>query len=289
MPEPSTPSSKIPIDTQFMFSNHKNVHKAGIEKRQRKLLRKIPSIGAFLAPDEKVLLVIPCISPTSFFEQWSMGWVFMIVNRALLVVTDKGMFHVPAKANYDYRHSIAKFNYADCKELRVKGRFLYVQYANGEKERFMYLPRAQRLKLKAYLPTVKLGANAAAKAGRTHLCPRCTRPLAPDTYQCGGCRLPFKDMATATKLSLLIPGGGYFYTGHPILGLGDFVVELALLALVIGGIAGMIAGEPTAMGNTIFFGIVLALEKLLTIHHAKRYISEYIPLEKKIRLQPATA
>ena len=97
MSEPSTPGSKIPVDTQFMFSNHKNVRKAGIEKRQRKLLRKIPFIGAFLAPGEKVLLAVPCVSPTSFFEQWSMGWVFMIVNRALLVVTNKGILHVPAK------------------------------------------------------------------------------------------------------------------------------------------------------------------------------------------------
>ena len=289
MSAPGTPTGKIPVDTQFMFSNHKDVHKTSIEKRQRKLLKKIPFLSAFLAPDEKVLLVTPCISPTSFFEQWSMGWVFMIVNRALLVVTNKGILHVPTKGNYEYRQSIARFNYGDCKDLRIKGRFLNVRYANGKKERFMYLPRAQRLKLKAYFPTLKFGANAAAQKGRQHLCPRCTKPLTPDTYQCGGCRLGFKDMATATKLSLLIPGGGYFYTGHPFLGLGDFAVELLFLALVIAGIIGIVEGDLAATPTTVVFGLFLGLEKLLTLHHAKRYISEFIPLEKTFRLQPATA
>lgn len=285
----STTAGKIPVDTKFMFSNHKNVAKAGIEKRQRKLLQKIPFIQAFLEPDEKVLLVVPCVSPTSLLEQLSMGWIFAIVNRALLVVTNKGIFHLPAKADYSYRHSIARFRYADCKELRIKGRYLYVQYANGKKERFLYLPRAQRLKLKAYLPTLTLGANIAAKGGRTHLCPRCTKPLAPGASQCGGCRLGFKDMATATRLSILIPGGGYFYTGHPFLGLSDFAVELLFLAIVIGGIVGIVEGAPGAVGDTVFFGIFLVLEKLLTIHHAKRYIAEYLPQDRKLRLQPAPA
>lgn len=289
MSAPNPASTAVRVDTQFMFSNHKNVHKAGIERRQRKLLKKIPFISSFLEPDEKVLLVAPCVSPTSLLEQLTSGWIFIYINRAMLVVTNKGIFHIPAKTNYDYRQSIAKFRYEDCKELRVRGRYLRVQYANGKKERFLYLPRAQRLKLKAYFQNLKIGAGTAANAGRAHLCPRCTKPLAANVYQCPSCRLPFKDMATAKKLSILVPGGGYFYTGHPFLGLGDFVVELALLALVITEIGGIVEGRPEATFGAIFFGVILAIEKLITIHHAKRYIGEYIPKEKVTQRQAVAA
>jgi hypothetical protein len=285
MPAPSTPNT-VRIDPQFMFSNHKGVHKSRLEKRQRKLLEKIPFISAFLAPDEKLLLVTPCVSPTSIWEQLTTGWIFVYINRALLVVTNKGIFHVPTKTNYSYRHSIAKFRYEDCKQWRMRSSYLFVQYGNGKKEQFLYIPRAQRLKLKAYLQTLTVGEGTVANAGKIHLCPRCTKPLAAGIYQCGSCRLPFKDMATAIKTSLWWPGGGYFYTGHPLLGISDFIVESVLLLFVIMSI---IDGKPDSVGNAIFFGVILAFEKFMTIHHAKRYISEYIPKDQPVRLQPAVA
>jgi len=289
MSAPSMPKTEVRIDPRFMFSNHKDVHKPRLEKRQRKLLQKIPFIGPFVAPDEKLLLVTPCVSPTSIWEQITTGWVFVYLNRALLVVTNKGVFHIPTKADYSYRHSIAKFRYEDCKQLRVRGRYLLVQYGNGKKDRFLYLPRAQRLKLKAYFQTLPVGNGGVANAGRVHLCPRCTKPVPSGVYQCGSCRLPFKDMATAMKLSILVPGGGYFYTGHRILGIGDFIVESVLLIFVILSVQGILDGTPGSIGDAIFFGVILAFEKFVTIHHAKRYIAEYIPKEKPARLQPATA
>jgi len=73
MSTPGMPTGKIRVDILFMFSNHKDVRKTSIEKRQRKLLEKVPFINAFLAPDEKVLLVSPCISPTSLFGIHSFG------------------------------------------------------------------------------------------------------------------------------------------------------------------------------------------------------------------------
>lgn len=289
MSTPGPTTAPLRVDTQFMFSNHKNAHKAGIEKRQRKLLAKIPFIGAFLEPDEKVLLVSTCVSPTSFFEQLTTGWIFAFINRALLVVTDKGIFHIPTKTDFGYRHSIARIRYQDCKRLRVRGRHLYLQYGNGKKESYLYLPRAQSLKLKAYFQNLNIGTGTVANAGKTHLCPRCTKPLAGGVYQCAGCRLPFKDMATAMKLSILLPGGGYFYTGHPLLGLGDLLVELVLMVAVVAGVVGMTQGEPGAGATAVFFGVFLVLEKLLTLHHARRYVSEFIPKEIPAKLQPAAA
>jgi hypothetical protein len=267
-----------------MFSNHKNVHKKGIEKHQRKLLRKIRFINAFLAPDEKVLRVVPCVSPTSWLEQLTTGWIYLYLNRALLVVTNKGMLHIPTRPNYDYRQSIARIRYEDCKSLRVHGSGLQLQYMNGRKEKFLHLPRAHRLKLKPFLKTVKTNTGP-AHAGRRHLCPRCTAPLTKNMHQCPSCRQPFKDAGTARKLSLLLPGGGYFYTGHPILGLGDLLVELGLLWLLVGELAGMVQGRPGAEIGAAVFGAAFLIEKLITLHHAKRYVGEFIPKGKVQLLQ----
>lgn len=276
-------SAPIRADVQFMFSNHRNVFKKRIERRQRQLLKKIRFISAFLAPEEQVLMVATCVSPTSWWEQLTTGWMYLYLNRALLVVTNKGILHIPTKPNYDYRDSIARIRYQDCKELRVRGSSLRVQYMNGKKEQFLFLPRAQRLKLKAFLKDVRINTGP-AHAGRRHLCPRCTAPLNRNIYQCPSCRLPFKDLGTARKLSFLLPGGGYFYTRHPFLGLIDLGVELGLLWLLVQELAGIAEGRPGAEIGAVIFGAALVIEKLITLHHAKRYISEFIPRETKFEM-----
>ena len=288
MPAPMSPAAQaqIRVDMQFMFSNHKGVHKPRLEKRQRKLLEKVSFIGRFLEPDERVLLVTPCVSPTSLFEQLTTGVIFAYINRALLVVTNKGLFHVPTSANFKYRFSIAKIRYVDCKEVRIRRGYLLVQYGDGKKERYLYLPRAQRLKLKGLFEQMKLGAGT--KVGKLHLCPRCTGALSDGVYQCPKCRLPFKNWTTAMKLSILLPGGGYFYTGHPFLGIGDFFVETMLLLFVVAEVVGIFQGDPESPAAAVLFGVALVLEKLLTIHHAKRYIGEFIPEYKKVQAQPTS-
>jgi hypothetical protein len=37
------------------------------------------------------------------------------------------------------------------------------------------------------------------------------------------------------------------------------------------------------MFQVVFFGLILVLEKLYSVSHAKHYVKEYIPVEKDIR------
>jgi hypothetical protein len=96
----------------------------------------------------------------------------------------------------------------------------------------------------------------------------------------------FKDKATALRRSLLIPGGGYFYTGHTFLGIVDAIAEgfltlvVLLLILEISGVTSAPPGEaPATWGMVIFVLVLLGIEKLFTIHHANRFIRDYIPAE----------
>jgi hypothetical protein len=108
-------------------------------------------------------------------------------------------------------------------------------------------------------------------------------------YTCSTCRLQFKDGERAIKMSLLYPGGGYFYTGHPLLGLGDAITEGILLILVIGGFINAWSndGDPDAWFSVFFFFVILVIEKAQTIYHAKHYVNEYIPENEKFT--PLTA
>ena len=89
-------------------------------------------------------------------------------------------------------------------------------------------------------------------------------------------------------LSLLIPGGGYFYTGHWILGLMDFLVEAALAALAILAIAQPDPGDPDPVTSAIVYLVILAIEKLITIYHAVHYVGEFIPVHTKYKQRVAT-
>lgn len=60
-----------------------------------------------------------------------------------------------------------------------------------------------------------------------------------------------------------------------------------LIFFVVAGIVGVANGEEGAEITLGVFGLVLVLEKLLTIHHAWRFVSEHMPKAQGIEPQPS--
>ena len=118
----------LPIDAGTMFSDKAGVHKARIEKKQRKLAEKVTFLKEFLEDGEQVLTVTTAVSPTSFLEQWTTGFIFVYLKRCLLVFTDRRIFHVPTTMSYDYRESVAQFRYGDVQSIAQKGSRLKIAY-----------------------------------------------------------------------------------------------------------------------------------------------------------------
>jgi hypothetical protein len=270
----------VTVDTSFMFANHKGEHKRRIEKRQRALLEKVSEVKRFLQKDERVLLVSTGCSPMSMMEQFLTGWMVYYMKRAVFVFTNKRILHIPSTTGYKYRNSIAQIRYADCEVIRQKGHVMAVKFQGRGKEKFYYMGRAERKKIASLAKTVSPDGAASATPARVHLCPRCGTLLTKGSYVCRECRLEFKDMATAKKLSVLLPGGGYFYAGRPVLGLMDAVTEIILIIMVIGGLLSAIEGSSEGMAMLITGGILLVFEKLMTIYHAGHFIKEYVPTDK---------
>jgi len=275
----------LAVEPDILFSNHKNIFKAGIKKRQSKLAEKIPYLKRFLKEDEKIVCVTTGCSPMSFLEQWFMGvWIYSI-KRCLLVFTNKRVLHIPTRRNYLYRASIAQILYADCQSIMLKGRTLVVKYVNNDKEQFFHIAGKEKKKIKAFLKTVLLEGEQSPMQRRTHLCPRCAEELIENDYTCPGCQFEFKNKVEAKKISIFYPGGGYFYTGHPVLGALDAITEISLSSLIVLSLIDAAKGIEGSIFAAIFVGIILAIEKAITIYDSNKFINEYIPLNKNIDVE----
>lgn len=275
--------SGLPIEPDVIFSNHKKVFKSGIKKRQSKLLAKIDFLKPFLSEDEVIMCVTTGCSPMSLLEQWLMGlWIFYI-KRCLFVFTNERIIHIPTTTDYSYRNSIAQIPYVDCRSIILKGHTLTVKYHNNTKERFYYIGSKERKKIKAFLKDKLFSGTHDTTQARTHLCPRCTGELVENVYACPHCDLEFKNKAEARKISIIYPGGGYFYTRHPILGVSDAIVEIMLTFTLITFVTDAIRwAKEDDIISVIFIAVALAVEKAVTVYDSNKFIKEYIPIEKKI-------
>ncbi len=272
----------LPVDRDILFSNHKNVYKKGIEKRQTKLIKKIPFIKPFLRDSEKIFLLTTGCSPVSFLEQFLTGWIVFYLKRSLFVFTNKRIFHIPIKLGYSFRNSIAQILYADCQSIVLKRGTLVVVYKNGKKEKFLYIAGKERKKIKTLLDPLPMESEGSEKLERTHLCPRCTKELIYEKYTCPNCHLEFKDKNTVKKLSLLYPGGGYFYTRHPVLGISDALTEILLIFLLIISFVETLQGVEGSVFMFLFWSISLVIEKAVTVFHSNHFIKEYITEENRM-------
>jgi hypothetical protein len=194
------------------------------------------------------------------------------------------VFHIPTTQNFSYRGSIAQILYSDCQKISIKWSTLVVEYKNRKKEKFLYIAGRERKKLKALLANAPVQGQPSDTPERIHLCPRCTNSLIKDVFTCPHCSLEFKDRATARKISILYPGGGYFYTRHPLLGLGDALTELYLTFLVLVVLSSVIVGNTEAVPSLVIIGFILAFEKAITVFHSNNFINEFIPKDRKVQV-----
>lgn len=252
-------------------------------ENQTKILMNFSSfLKPLLQPGEEILLAVKANSPMSFVEQWTAGWAIYYLKRCVLIFTNKRILHFPTKYNYSPKTSVSQIRYGDIEKFKLSGflgRVLQIRYKSGKSEKFYTIQSTEFKKLKTLQSQFTENHLPSQAMERHFLCPRCTTPLQKDIFSCPNCHLEFKNPKDAIKLSLIFPGGGYFYTGHPILGGLDAITEGILLIALIANILGALRGIGS-WGPVLFVGVILFFEKSITIYHTKRYVSEYIPVDK---------
>lgn len=271
------------INRDVCFTTHNTTSHRGTTNRQLKVLRDVaPFLKQVLMPDEEIWLAVRASSPMSWVEQLTTGSIIYRLKRCVLVFTNKRILHLPTTINFKPKSSVAQTVYGDLAEARVSGfmgRALKLAYKSGKKESFLYLESPEFKKLEALLLSLPKDSRASEVSERHHLCPRCQGRLYAGKFICPSCGLQFKDCERAIKLSILFPGGGYFYTRHPLLGIGDAITEGVLLILLTSALIDALSGHgrPDAWISVLIFGAALTIEKAQTIYHAKHYVNEFIP------------
>ena len=289
----------IRVREDTLCSDHRGKEKKAVRKRVTKALEKLQEpLSKALEPEEVVLYVARAQAPAGLFEQFTFGWFIYYITGTMLVLTNRRLLHFLVKSNGDWKRSQRSLLWGDVTEAKVKGllsRTLQLRYRNGKKEVYWGMRRDDSKKIKLLLSAILPAATGEGSAAQEMipLCPSCRAALAAGIYRCGQCFLDFKDETTMLRRSLFIPGGGYFYTGNRLLGVVDFLVEgylllLFLIFLLAGtGVAPDLLAEPgenpvepaAALISAGIVGVLLAVEKWMTIHHCRRFVREFIPVK----------
>ncbi len=274
----------LPVDREVLFSNHKNLYKKRIEKRQRKLFVKIGPVKPFLRRNEKILLVTTGYSPLSSLAQILTGFAFCYLKRSLFVFTNQRIIHLPATSSYKYRDILAQIAYSGCKSIALKGGTLVVEYSRrGKIEKFKAIAVPERKKIRALLKkSIPLSGTKGHLAARIHLCPRCARPLTAKKYKCSHCQLGFKNRIVTALLAIVVPGGGYFYVRHYLLGALNALLEVFLLVFSIVLLLDYFDRIPVNKLYLVGIPVIYLYVKITAIIHSSHFIDEYIPTQKSI-------
>jgi len=284
------------IREDSVFTNDRGEEKKGIRKNAEKALEKLRDIlPLVLASDEVVLYVARCQSPVSAFEQITLGWYIYYVTGVVVVLTNRRLLHFDVTRSGDWKRMLRAVSWGDLEEAKITGwlsKNLALKYRSGRKAKYWKLSRQDGKKIKVLVEAIYAGGRESSSAQTmTSLCPQCRAELTPRVYDCAKCGFAFKDEKTMVRRSWLIPGGGYLYTRHWFLGIGDFLVEAYLLILVLTTVligAGVIVDTPREPGDEPLAGAaawaaaailaaVLGVEKVLTVHHCRRFIRDFMP------------
>lgn len=280
---------EIPVRSDVLFTNDKGETQAGVEKRTSKMVRNLcPALKRILRAEETVLHAMPARSPLSAPEQLTATLWTAMLTACAMVVTNQRILFFPVKRNGTWRESTRAVAWGDLQEVQPMG-FLVknVRFStrDGAKFTFMNIRSADAKKLsaisKAFLPAA--AGEQTSAPGMVQLCPDCCTVLTPGNYQCANCRLIFKNEKTMIARSIFLPGGGYFYTGHPLVAIPPAIVETILLVEVFVLLLARIASRnaaPQLWNNLLILGVFWALETGVTILHCRRFVREFIPVRR---------
>jgi len=280
----------FPVDRQLIFTNAGGYYKKSMEKRQRKLISRVAFLRYFMHYSEKLLFLSTGYSPIGILEQILTGPLFLFFKRAIFIFTDKRIIHIPTRFNRGHRRALSQVLYADCQRIEIHGRTLVVTYQDGRRDSFAYMGNPEVRKLQKILTRLPIGIGQPSEnPHRTALCPNCHSLLADGSESCPACQLAFKTGFKARLRSLLLPGGGYFYSRNPLPGMVSAGIEILLMGLYV--ITCLDFGNGLEYSHTFLpiMGAAYLAMKLVTAFHAHLLVQSSIPENAHLELRRASS
>jgi Bacterial PH domain len=276
----------ISIRNDVLSTNDKGEEKESVQKRTGKILQKLcPALQRILGPGEVVMYAMPSRSPLSVIEQLTAAWWTALLAACAIVVTNKRILFFPVKRDGSWRESVRAVNWGDLEEIKAKGVLVTnvsFKFKNGSKVTYTNFRRSDAKKLTTIASIVIPAASGEqTAANRTvQLCPDCCNILTEGQYSCASCGLVFKNEKTMVTRSIILPGGGYFYTGHPLVAILPAIIEaflvVEILLILFLGLSSPNA-VPELFARLVVLAIFWGLETGITILHCRRYVRDFIP------------
>ena len=276
----------ISVRNDVLYSNAKGEVNARIQKRNEKSVQKLqPALLRMLLPGETVLFVMRARSPLSIVEQITAASWTAALAACAIVITNKRILFFLVKRDGSWKESIRAVQWGDIEEIKSKGlliRYVSFKFKNRSKVTYTNFGRTDAKKFAALAAVLIPAASGelSSTQGMVQLCPDCRNVLTPGQYSCSACGLIFKNEKTMVTRSILLPAGGYFYTGHPVIAIIPAIFEgllvLDILFLLFAGLSSPKAG-PEIRVALFALALFWALETAITILHCRRYIRDFIP------------
>ena len=268
----------LPLDRNIIFSNHKGVYKKKIEKRQRHLIIKISFLKFFLHCEENILLLTTGYSPMTFWELLLTFPAFFFFKRTLLVFTTKRIFHIPTTYRYKYRQILSQIRYEDCRSIAIKGRSMVLDLKSGERQIFSRLKPFELKKIKYLMGHFPIEDSLNADTAIHWLCPSCSNGLPFEPKTCPKCQLKFKAKTKAILSSILVPGGGFFYSRHHLYGILMGLIEVVIMVSI--ALSGVNLKKVYSQNNLfllILAVIILISVKAINVFHSNTLVESPLP------------
>jgi hypothetical protein len=244
----------ISVRNDVFFANDKGEEKPPIQKSSERALQKlVPALERVLLPDETVLSIARARSPLTFMEQFTAAsWTAMLA-ACTIVITNKRLLFFPVNRDGSWRESVRALQWGDLDEVKPKGLLVNnvtFKSKSGTKTTYTNFRRADAKKIAAIATALLPAASGEVTSahGFVQLCPDCRNVLIQSQYFCPSCGLIFKNEKSMVLRSILLRGGGYFYTGHPLVAIMPAVVEgLLMVEILVSLFAGLVSpkGAPT--------------------------------------------
>lgn len=280
----------VQVRGDVAFTNAKGEEKASIEKRGTQKLQKLSSaLRRILRPDETVLYALSArLAPSAIEKVFSNVWRRLLGTYAI-VITNSRLLFLPVKMNGTWRESIRAVDWGDLDQFTKGGKLfissIHLRCRNGVKLAFQDIRGSDAKKLAVIASTMIPAAagDQTSAHGVVQLCPDCLNILTPGQYLCPACGLMFKNEKAMVWHSIFLPGGGYFYTGHPAVGTVVSIIEVAFIADILRLLSAASTSHrltPDLSQALIALVVMWVGETVITIMHCRRYIREFIPKKR---------
>jgi len=284
----------VPAREDVLFANSKGEENVRIREAAKERIGKLSTpLSKLLTKDEVVLYTAAATAPMNALETYTLGSMGRNVSRVTLVFTQERILAFRVDRHGKWRSSVRGCPYADLSSMKVGGwlpRYMQLRFNGGTKISFGNLRRGEAKTLKQLLPLLQQSAagQLSGKLDMASYCPTCSAELTPRVYECGNCHQLFRSESSLWWRAL-IPGGAYFYAKQSGLGtlhaIADTLISLDLLIAAMTLTSGLVRGRLTGddlTGTEAAFEYIFALtalEKLIAVYHARRFIREFIPID----------